>query len=523
MSDQNKCSQCELEVLGYLKDIPKDFRTAIAKAICKVKDESTGVQCSDVKDCETTTHLSSFTVDGTEVSVTYTNEDSVNETRSFNTGDLISSYFNALDPKCLDTQSHWDSIDVIQKLQKIIDGQCLCCSPNRCPETLNLTVLPGFIFDWDNTNVATNENVISQKLSFRYKLSLGAWLTGGFLPTNDINKTINHATNTNLSSNRIYQFKLDTICQEGGPTINNNFEQEQITFQCIEPSYSVISYGFQGNTAITATLQVGPDITGGTWVNRRLADDTTIGNPQFFSAPVAGVISQFMFVPVNVPFYTQAFYTATLHGVTIHSNDPEYLNAWCSTSVFTVPPEGSPTTTTTTTQLPGSTTSSTTTTSTSTTSTTTILCPAIAGMVASSGNGSGPTTSTTSTSTTTTHTTTTTTSTSTTSTSSTSSTSTTTTTTFSGGFDTQLAFNVSTTDSDQGVTGTVNDLSLVITFNFNKVIPRVGFPQTMSINVSGTPLMTVDFYSDYAGHTFRVVDGSGVGHNGNFTNGTVNF
>lgn len=533
MSDQNNCTQCELEVLGYLKDIPKDFRIAIAKAICKVKDESTGVQCSDVKNCETTTHLSPFTVNGTQVSVTYTNEDDVNETRSFNTGDLITSYFNALNPKCLDTQSHWDTLTPIQKLQLIIDGQCLCCNPPLCPVINNFIVTSGFSFDWDNSAVVTNDNVLGQRISLKRKVGAHPWTTGGFVPANDINKTIHHASNSVLDPNEVHEFKIETICGVGGPILSNNGIQEQITFQCIEPHFDVSSYnpinpfappGTPQNANVYFEVAIPTDDITRVEVHiRRASDDHDMINGFSVDLFMGDGIAYRTYGPldVGVGYYIQARYYSVVNGVIVHSDQNAYLGAWCSSQVYTVPAPGISSTTTTT--IPASTTSSTSTTSTSTTTTTTILCPAIAGMVASSNNGGGPTTTTTSTSTTTTHTTTTTTSTSTTSTSSTSSTSTTTTTTFAGGFDTQLTFNVSTTDSKQGVTGSVGSLSSVITFNFNKVTPRVGFPQTMNINVGGVAIMGVDFYSDYVGHTFRVIDSSGVGHNGNFTNGTVNF
>lgn len=518
MSNLSNCAICEAEISAYLKNVPKNWRDEIVKAICKIKDEAaSGVVCSDVKDCETTTNLSPFTVEGTEVSVTYTNEDNVNQIRTFDTGDLISSYFNALDPKCLTTQSNWDTLNVVQKLQLIIDGQCLCCNPPLCPVANNLVVGSGFTFDWDNTALATDSNVIGQRISFRPKDTLGAWHTAGFTPSNDINKTIHHAINPLIADNLIYQFKLETICGVGGPVISNNDIQEQITFQCVEPSYTYLIQGVPGflETDITISLHNLDDVNSVDLLIRKVSDDSLFRGP-YTMAVINGSLEQDISTNIDQStyYYIQTRYRAFVQGVQVYSDSSNYLGAWCSSQSFIAPTSN--TTTTTTTLPPGSTTTSTSTSSTTTTSTTTILCPAIAGMSASGTNGTTSTTTTTSTSTTTSTTSTTTTSTST-------STTTTTTTAFPGGYDTQLSFPSSNTDSDQGVTGTISAPNTTVTFSFNKVTPRSGFPETMEIKVGGVSIMIVDFYSDYSGDPFRFVDSLGTGYNGTFTNGIVNF
>ena len=119
--------------------------------------------------------------------------------------------------------------------------------------------------------------------------------------------------------------------------------------------------------------------------------------------------------------------------------------------------------------------------------------------------------------------TTTTTSTSTTSTTSTStSTSTTTTTTTIAVLDTSLTFVSDTYSFQEGVSGQVLSIDPVIELEFNKVEDPIGLYSTMNISVGGSPVMQVNYRSEYTGHSFRFTNSNGNQYNGVF-GGDINF
>ncbi len=85
--------------------------------------------------------------------------------------------------------------------------------------------------NWDNTAVNASGNVTGQRASKRIKAVGGAWSTSGFMPANDMAKAVNY-TSANITSNRIYEFKIETLCSVGGPIINDNGIKEGIVFEC---------------------------------------------------------------------------------------------------------------------------------------------------------------------------------------------------------------------------------------------------------------------------------------------------
>jgi hypothetical protein len=91
------------------------------------------------------------------------------------------------------------------------------------------------------------------------------------------------------------------------------------------------------------------------------------------------------------------------------------------------------------------------------------------------------------------------------------------------GFDTILTFEASILDDGEDVNGTVAAINNNLKFEFNKIVPRLGLTSNMSIKMSSTLIMVIDFLSDYLGKPFRFTDSSGGQHLGTFVNGTVTF
>jgi hypothetical protein len=119
----------------YLSDLPEKWKDKIVQILCLIKEGKQEPDCETVKDCETLTSLSDFTVDGSIVSITYKDEDGVSITRSFDAATIINNTLEDIDPSCLATQTVWDSLTFPERLQLLIDRHCTCCDIIEIPFT----------------------------------------------------------------------------------------------------------------------------------------------------------------------------------------------------------------------------------------------------------------------------------------------------------------------------------------------------------------------------------------------------
>jgi hypothetical protein len=111
----------------YLKDVPSNWRDDLVTLLCTIKDERTKPTCEEVKDCETVTSLSDFSVEDGVVSITYTDEHSVEVTRTFNLEQVINTTLEGIDPLCLTDPATWNTLTYPEKIQLIISNHCDCC------------------------------------------------------------------------------------------------------------------------------------------------------------------------------------------------------------------------------------------------------------------------------------------------------------------------------------------------------------------------------------------------------------
>lgn len=111
---------------AYLCNIPYQWRTQIAKVICLSIADQQSLDCQMVKDCETVTTLSTFSVNGTEICITYRDENGVSFERCFDIETIINNSLDGIDPKCITTQEIWDSLSYEERIQAIIDYACTC-------------------------------------------------------------------------------------------------------------------------------------------------------------------------------------------------------------------------------------------------------------------------------------------------------------------------------------------------------------------------------------------------------------
>ena len=120
------CNNCEQVISEYLCDLPLEWRKQITKVICKTLSSQTTINCDDVQKCETLTSLSGFTINGSEVCITYKDEKGISFKRCFDWGDVQNSTLDDVDPKCITSQEIWDAMSYTERIQAIIDFACDC-------------------------------------------------------------------------------------------------------------------------------------------------------------------------------------------------------------------------------------------------------------------------------------------------------------------------------------------------------------------------------------------------------------
>lgn len=111
-----------------LSVLPSEWSEKLYTLLCSIVEDRSKPSCEDVKSCETTTSLSQFSVDGTEVSITYKDEESVSVTRSFDVSQILNSQLENIDPSCLTDDVTWQNLSYPEKIQLIITEHCDCCS-----------------------------------------------------------------------------------------------------------------------------------------------------------------------------------------------------------------------------------------------------------------------------------------------------------------------------------------------------------------------------------------------------------
>lgn len=118
---------CNMDLNAYLCDIPSEWREGIVKALC-LTFLPVEQNCTSIKNCETLTSLSGFTLEGSELSVTFRDENGSVFTREIDLSLPIETSLDEVDPNCLMSQEDWDNLSYLEKIQSIIDSHCDCCT-----------------------------------------------------------------------------------------------------------------------------------------------------------------------------------------------------------------------------------------------------------------------------------------------------------------------------------------------------------------------------------------------------------
>lgn len=126
------CDNCLVAVKDKLSGLPSGWRDSIASAICDAFSGSyQELDCEAIKECINgqlgSTSLSEFTVDGSTISISYTDVNEVTVTRSFDFTEIINNSINNIDPNCLASAEDWSAMSYLEKWQAIVDKVCDTC------------------------------------------------------------------------------------------------------------------------------------------------------------------------------------------------------------------------------------------------------------------------------------------------------------------------------------------------------------------------------------------------------------
>ena len=183
---------------------------------------------------------------------------------------------------------------------------------------------------WFNTAVIINPNSSGQKVSHRQKSIGGAYFSTGYTPVNNLPKTASTIQSPVLANNIVWEFKVECLCTEGGPTINDNGNQEGLKFSCLTPSLS-----YTTNSATIVLNVTGLDITSATFTLKKVSDNSVVSGPTTVARVGAGISHTVMGLNPGTGYYWEYIMYAIVNGSQIQSNDANQINASCFSVNFT--------------------------------------------------------------------------------------------------------------------------------------------------------------------------------------------
>lgn len=116
------------DIQSLLTSLPSSWRDQIVAAIAAAVANKKVADCDAVKQCEVVTTLSDFTVNGTTVSISYTDENEVTYDRSFDLSLMLNSLLDGIDPACVATPTEWSNMTWAQRMGAIVAYTDNCCS-----------------------------------------------------------------------------------------------------------------------------------------------------------------------------------------------------------------------------------------------------------------------------------------------------------------------------------------------------------------------------------------------------------
>ena len=195
-----------------------------------------------------------------------------------------------------------------------------------------------FTLTWDNTPIVTNPNANFQRASYRERATGGGFISAGFTPTNDLPKEANTTDSpSDLLENKVYEFKVETICAANGPTMNDNGVQEVILMQCLTPEITPEIETVDIRIDVSDT-----DITKARFTLRRASTNDIVGTPITSTKGVLlanYIIAGFISLEADTNYYVQIELFSTVNNVEIGSTLADQIGSLCGPYAFKTDPQ----------------------------------------------------------------------------------------------------------------------------------------------------------------------------------------
>lgn len=189
--------------------------------------------------------------------------------------------------------------------------------------------MPQFNLTWFNTAVIINPNATGQRALYRQKSVGGSFISTGFTPANDLPKFASASTSPVLAANTIWEFRVQAICTEGGPTNNDNGIIEAIKFACLTPTLA------KTTTTATITLNItGLDITKARFVLHKDSDNSVVSGPTIVNPSGSAISLNVTGLTPDTVYYWMVELYSTVNGVEVISSAVSQLGAPCQSADF---------------------------------------------------------------------------------------------------------------------------------------------------------------------------------------------
>jgi hypothetical protein len=182
-----------------------------------------------------------------------------------------------------------------------------------------------FTLQWNNVNQIASSNCNNTRVSYRQKSVGGVFITAGFNPGNDMDKAVTQTDSPLLTDNVVYEFKVESLCAQNGPTPNDNGLVEAIGFACISPNI------VKTDLTVQATLDVtNLDITKARFTLRRASNNVIVGSPVIVNKVGTSIQHTFSGLTQLTNYYIDIELYATVNNTEVISSHPSYLASVCS-------------------------------------------------------------------------------------------------------------------------------------------------------------------------------------------------
>lgn len=182
-----------------------------------------------------------------------------------------------------------------------------------------------FTYNWDNTEVLANDNNTGQNVYYREAGEV-SWISH---PDNPFETSDNTAEICSTSDNIVYEFKVESTCEQGGPTPNDNGIIEYIGFSCVD-----IEIDQTHNTCVATVDLSNTDITKVRFTLRKSSDNSIAYGPITVNKTSNQAMATATGLTAATSYYWQFIMYATVGGVEIISSQATQLNTVCGPYTF---------------------------------------------------------------------------------------------------------------------------------------------------------------------------------------------